>query len=77
MVKVIDVKPGIDYTLEVVLDNGKTGAFNVAPFLDKGIFLELRDENYFKQVMTRGRSICWPHEQDFCADTIEALLVNE
>jgi hypothetical protein len=74
MVKVIDVKPGIDYTLQVVLDNGKSGAFNVAPFLDKGIFLELRDKNYFKQVVTRGRSIYWPHEQDFCADTIEALL---
>jgi hypothetical protein len=42
MVKVIDVKPGLDYTLQVVLDNGKTGAFDVAPFLDKGIFKNYR-----------------------------------
>lgn len=76
MVKVIDVKPGNNYTLQVVLDNGKTGSFNVEPFLDNGIFQELRDKDYFKQVIARGRSICWPHEQDFCADTIEALLIS-
>jgi hypothetical protein len=45
MVKVIDVKPELDYTLQVVLDNGKIGIFNVAPFLDKGIFQELQDKN--------------------------------
>jgi hypothetical protein len=51
--------------VRVILDNGKMGAFNVAPFLDKGIFKELQDKNHFNQVMTRGRSICWPHDQDF------------
>lgn len=76
MVRVIDVKPGIDYKLEVVLDNGKSGIFDVAPFLNLGIFQELKDISYFKQVMTHGRSIYWPHAQDFCADTIDELLTT-
>jgi len=46
----------------------------VAPFLDKGVFKELQDKDYFRQVRTRGRSISWPHDQDFCADTIKALM---
>ncbi len=74
MVKVIEAKPGDNYTLAVKLDNGKNGKFDVLPFLDKGIFRELKDKDYFRQVQVRGRSVGWPHEQDFCADTIEALI---
>lgn len=74
MVKIIEAIPGRNHTLAVKLDNGKTGVFDVSPFLDKGIFRELKDERYFAQVAVRGRSICWPNSQDFCADTIEALM---
>jgi hypothetical protein len=74
MVKVIEAIPGKNFTLTVKLSNGKAGVFDVSPFIDKGIFQELKDERYFKQVMVRGRSICWPHEQDFCADTIDVLI---
>jgi hypothetical protein len=74
MVKVIDAVPTDEYSLSVKLDNGKSGTFDVSPFLDKGIFQELKDREYFRQVIVRGRSICWPHNQDFCADTVDALL---
>jgi len=74
MVKIIEAKPGNDYTILVKLDNGKSGIFDVSPFLDKGIFQELKDKHYFEQVIVCGRSISWPHDQDFCADTIEALI---
>jgi DUF971 family protein len=74
MVKVIEAKPRGNYSLEVKLDNGRSGIFDVSPFLDKGIFQELKDESYFRQVTVRGRSISWPHDQDFCADTVEALM---
>ncbi|MBD3316786.1 MAG: DUF2442 domain-containing protein [Chitinivibrionales bacterium] len=74
MVKIIEVIPGAPYTLNIKLDNGKTGTFDLSPFIDKGIFQELKDEVYFRQVKNCGRSISWPHEQDFCADTIDELL---
>jgi hypothetical protein len=74
MVKVVSVVPRDDYKIKICLDNGKTGLFDVVPFLDKGFFTELKDLNCFRQVLTRGRSISWPHSQDFCADTIDALL---
>lgn len=74
MVKVSEALPAEDYTLLVKLDDGRSGTFDVSPFLDKGIFAELRDRSYFAQVRVHGRSISWPHKQDFCADTIEALM---
>jgi len=74
MVKVVDAHPDEGYKLAVRLDNGKSGSFDVSPFIDKGIFRELKDKEYFRQVVVRGRSICWPHNQDFCADTIDALM---
>lgn len=74
MVKILEATPTENYRIVVKLDNGKSGLFDVSAFLDKGIFKELKDPGYFKLVKVRGRSISWPHSQDFCADTIEALM---
>jgi hypothetical protein len=74
MVKVLEAIPGDAYTLNIKLDNGKIRVFDVAPFLEKGIFTELKNTGYFKLVKVRGRSVSWPHSQDFCADTIESLM---
>jgi hypothetical protein len=74
MLRILEAKPGERYTLIVKLDNGKSGIFDVAPNIDKGVFQELKDKRYFDQVKVLGRSICWPHEQDFCADTIDELI---
>ncbi|MCI0512335.1 DUF2442 domain-containing protein [candidate division KSB1 bacterium] len=62
----------------VKLSNGKKGLFDVKPDLDKGIFIELKDENYFKSVKLALGGIVWPHEQDFSASTIEyAMELNK
>ncbi len=36
------------------------------PYLDFGVFTELADENYFKQVRPFMSTIAWPHGQDIC-----------
>jgi len=77
MVKIIEAIPHDKYSLTVRLDNGKSGSFDVSPFLNKGIFQELKDIRYFEQVHVRGRSIFWPNDQDFCADTIDELMTTE
>ncbi len=77
MVRIIEATPGEDYTLFVKLNNGKCGVFDVRPFLDKGIFAELKNKEYFNLVQVRGRSISWPHNQDFCADTLDELVEEQ
>jgi len=71
MVKVSDVEAKDDYVLLVKLSNGKKGLFDVKPYLDKGIFTELKDKSLFKAVRPAFGGIVWPHLQDFSADTIE------
>ena len=40
--RVKDVKSGVDYTLTILFDNGERKVFDVKPYLDKGIFRELK-----------------------------------
>lgn len=36
-----------DYKIKVTLSNGSKGIFDVSPYLDKGIFNELKNHDYF------------------------------
>lgn len=74
MVKVISADHVADYKLKVVLSNGKQGIFDVAPYLDRGVFHELKDQEYFRRVKVAFGGVIWPHEQDFSAHTIEFEL---
>ena len=71
MIKVTYVKPEENYRLLVRLSNGQSGYFDISPYLEKGIFKELKDPNYFKLVKPAFGGVTWPHQQDFSADTIE------
>lgn len=59
-----------DYLLEVNFENGELRIFDMKPFLGFGVFKELNDVSYFKQVRVQNRAICWPNEQDICPDTL-------
>ncbi len=68
--RVITVKANDDFTLTLTFSNGEIGRFDVTPYLDKGIFQELRNLSYFKQASVALGTVQWPHEQDFCPDTL-------
>ncbi|MBF0544746.1 MAG: DUF2442 domain-containing protein [Candidatus Riflebacteria bacterium] len=70
MLKVIKVSANNDYTLFVELSDGRSGIFDVKPYLEKGVFKHLKDINYFKKVKPFFCGIAWPNEQDLSADTI-------
>ena len=70
MLKVKKVCTNNDYTLFVELSDGRTGVFDVKPYLEKGVFKQLKDKNYFKLVKPFFCGIVWPNEQDLSADTI-------
>ncbi len=59
-----------DYKLEIEFSNGETGIYDCAHLLDFGVFRELRDICYFRQVRAENGTVVWPHEQDICPDTL-------
>lgn len=63
-----------DYNIKVTLSSGKTGIFNAAPYLDRGIFAELKDYEYFRRARIEFGTIVWPNEQDFSPETIEIRM---
>ena len=71
MLKVKKIKPHDNYLLFVELSNGKKGLFDVKPYLEKGIFTELKNTEYFITGRLAFGGVVWPNEQDFSADTIE------
>ena len=68
MRKVKNVTPHEDYKLNLVFDNNEVRLFDVKPYLEKGIFCELKDPAYFNSVKLFFDSIQWPHGQDFDPD---------
>ena len=70
---VVGVEVKQEYVLKIAFENKEVRLFDASPFLDKGIFNELKDINYFKQVKVAFGAIEWPHEQDFSKDTLYLL----
>lgn len=68
--RVKSVRPLPNYKLELEFENSELREFDVMPYLDKGVFRELKDVNYFSRVKAAMGSIEWPHGQDLCPDTL-------
>lgn len=56
--------------MKLTFSNHVTKIVDLESYLNKGIFLSLRDLDYFKQVSIQGHSIAWPNEADFCHDML-------
>jgi hypothetical protein len=68
--RVKNVKPAPNYTLHLWFKNGEEGVFDVKPYLDKGIFNELKDLSLFNSVHPDGLSIEWDNDASICPDTV-------
>lgn len=79
MIKVIGVAACDNHTLHLHFSNGEKRVFDASPYLDKGIFTELRNIGYFKQARVAFGTVQWPHEQDFAPETlyVESLPLAE
>jgi hypothetical protein len=60
----ISVEPKDDYLLYIKFQDGKKGFFDVKPYLDFGVFNELKQQAYFKQVRVLFGALIWPNGQD-------------
>jgi len=68
--RVKEVKPNPDFTLIITFTNGKVKIFDMKPYLEIGIFRELKDPSLFNSVKPFLGSIQWKNGQDLCPDTL-------
>jgi len=65
-----EVKALSNYELEIEFSNGEIKIFSLMPYLNFGVFQELKDLNYFNRVKIENGTVTWPNEQDICPDTL-------
>jgi hypothetical protein len=63
-----------DHELLVETSEGKSGVFNIEPYLTLEAFEPLLDPSNFKEVRNGGYFIEWQCGADLSADTVEAHL---
>jgi len=68
--RVKNVKPKQDFTLLITFTNGEVKIFDMKPYLEIGIFRELKDLSLFNSVKPFLGSIQWKNGQDLCPDTL-------
>lgn len=68
--RIKEVIPTDDYKLILTFKNDEKAIYDCSDLLDFGVFKELKDINYFKQVSVEHGTTVWPHEQDICPDTL-------
>lgn len=64
------VKPLSGYRIYVEVEDGRKGVFDMKPYLDRGIFRELKDVQYFNQVGILFGAVTWPNGQDIEPETL-------
>ncbi|MBI2433479.1 MAG: DUF2442 domain-containing protein [Candidatus Hydrogenedentes bacterium] len=64
------VEPLEDHKLLLTFDNGETRTFDVHPYLDRGVFRDLRDPAVFRSVRVAFDTIEWLNGADLCPETL-------
>ncbi|MBQ9012176.1 MAG: DUF2442 domain-containing protein, partial [Bacilli bacterium] len=67
---VSDVKPIENYKLILTFTDNSIKLFDMKPYLNKGIFKELKDEKVFKSVKVNFDSIEWSNGADIHPQTL-------
>ena len=70
MKKVLLVKALQDYQLEVKFLTGEIKFFSMKPYLEKGVFTQLKDINLFNKAFISANTVCWPNDLDISPDTL-------
>jgi len=78
MNKVVAVEANDDYSLSLKFSDGSFRRFDVKPYLELGVFQELKDLHYFKLARVAFGTVQWPNEQDISPETlyIDGVIVS-
>ena len=70
MESVIRVSPRDDYCLELWFNTGDHRLFDMRPYLDRGVFIQLQDLAHFRQAYVALDTVCWPGNLDIAPETL-------
>jgi hypothetical protein len=66
---VTEVEPIGDHKLRLTFEYGEQRLLDMRPYMI-GVFTELKNPDYFRQVRIEDGSIAWPHGQDLAYDML-------
>jgi hypothetical protein len=75
--KATDVKAIGNYKIMVAFDDGISGIVDLIDLIQKGIFRELKDPNFFAKVYTTGEAIAWSDDLEIDALNVYAKIVKK
>ena len=70
--RIAEVIPQEDGSLYLVAEDGRSGSFDVRPYMKSRIFGPLEDWAEFSRVRNGGYFVAWRCGADLSADTMEA-----
>jgi hypothetical protein len=73
--RVSAVLPVEDYKLLLTFTNGEQRLFDAKPLLTIEVFKPLSNKQLFEAVKVAYGSVLWPHDIDYCPDTLYAESV--
>ena len=68
--RVKSVKALQNYLLEIVFNNDEKKKFDVKPYLNFGIFKELKNFTLFETATAKLGTVTWENGLDICPDTL-------
>jgi len=68
--RVINVKPLPNYQLFLEFEGNINRVFDVKPYLEIGVFKQLKSKSLFNAVRVGFGTVQWNDEIDFCPDTL-------
>jgi len=76
--RVKDVIAKKDYTLLITFTNGEKKIFDVKPYLETGVFKQLKNPVFFITARAEYGTVVWNDELDIDPDTLflESITIN-
>jgi hypothetical protein len=66
----MNVEPLAEYKLSLEFENQEKRIFDVTPYLEMGVFRQLKDKNIFSRAFVDGGTVMWPGEIDIAPETL-------
>jgi hypothetical protein len=68
--RVLEVTPNDDYELIITFNNGEQRKFDAKQLFEMKVFEPLKNLSFFKLVKVEFGTVVWPHDIDYCPDTL-------
>jgi len=76
---VTQVEPHKNHQLLLTFENNEKRMFDVTPYMEKGIFKELKNSEIFQSVKINFDTIEWSNQADFAPEVLykESIAINQ